>query len=253
MTDPAPAATSVPLMPPAGPGGAVVPALVAPPAASATPAAVVAPAPANAPAPAPAAPAAGAAPAAPAAAAPVAAKPGFTTLLEEAAPAPAAADPAAPPAAAPAPLADYKIAPIENGILTVSELDGLTKIARGLSLPADKAQAFAVQQNELRVAEVKATADLWAAQARAHPTIGGANLPQTMVNVKAALSATTLTPEQRQAVAKSAFANNPTFLQILNDLARFIPREDVIHRGSVVPVATAPKNQTEAAKALGYS
>ena len=239
-------------MPPAGPGGAVVPPLVnQAPAAPAAPAAAAAPAPVNAPAPVPAAPAAGAPPAAPA---PVpAAKPGFTTLLEEAAPAPAT-DPAAPPAApaAPAPLAEYKIAPIENGILTAGELEGLTKIARGLSLPQDKAQAFAVQQNELRVSEVKATADLWAAQTKAHPTIGGANLPQTMANVKAALSATTLTPEQRQAVAKSAFANNPTFLQILNDLARFIPREDVIHRGSAVPVKAAPTNQAEAAAALGY-
>ena len=34
--------------------------------------------------------------------------------------------------------------------------------------------------------------------------------------------------------------------------SRFIPREDVIHRGSAAPAKAAPTNQAEAAEALGY-
>lgn len=169
---------------------------------------------------------------------------------------PAIADPAAakPADAAATPAAETKPATTEwslkapeGAAISADDLKAVEAFAKdnGYSvaqaeklLGRDLAQRAAAQAAQ--EAETKSIGQTWLDQAKADPVIGGDKFAATQEAAKQGMMAV-LTPEQRQLIADSPFANNPLWLSAMAKVASLLPKEDTLQAGATAGAAVSGK------------
>lgn len=148
------------------------------------------------------------------------------------------ADPAKPDAAAkPAEAAAWELKAPEGSTLSTDEVKAAEKFAKDNGLTQAQAEKILARDIESRTAaqtarqaEATAANDTWLKETQADPDIGGAKLPQTVANVRKALTAI-YSPEERALIEKSPFINNRIFVKALNAIGA-ARAEDTIHGGA---------------------